>query len=160
MRTLLIGALIIGSLSCRGQNDSKENMILQLVKKAVVVDKMPSEVVNIKDSTEYPHTVVVIHASKENGLKPGVYLKPDEIDYRIWSGEELFTYDVYWIVPSNIKLDNNKGSFEFVTRYGSTKQKQCYGGSINGKRENGEWILVNSTYRKKKCQFDLKTMYE
>lgn len=160
MRTLLNLVLILASLSSFGQSESNENMILQLMKKAVENNRLPKEVVNAKDSTKYPHNVVVIHASKQNGLKTGVYLKPDEIDYRIWSGEELFIYDVYWIVPSNIKLDNDKGSFEFVTRYGSSKQKPCYGGSINGRRENGEWILVTSKYNKKKCQFDLQTMYE
>jgi hypothetical protein len=69
MRQFIIGALIIGSLSCYAQNDSKENMILQLVKKAVVSNKMPSEVVNTRDSAEYPHNIVVIHASKVNDLK-------------------------------------------------------------------------------------------
>lgn len=157
MRFLIIIVFTIGSLSVHAQN---ENMVLQLVKEAVNTKKLPMEVVNMKDSTKYPHKVVVIHGTKENGLKNGVYLKPDTVDYRIWAGEELFTYDVYWMVPTTIKAEKENASFNFVTKYGGTKQMQCYAGTIKGRQQNGEWKLVSSSYKKVKCKFDLKTMYE
>jgi hypothetical protein len=160
MKILTTILFTIGSLSVYAQVDSNENMVLQLVKKAVDSERLPKEVVNMKDSTKYPHNVVVIHRTKVNELKSGVYLKRDDVDYRIWTGEELFTYDVYWIVPSAIQVERDKISFNFVTKYGGTKKRPCYTGTIKGRQEKGEWILLSASYKKTKCKFDPKFMYE
>ena len=67
------------------------------------------------------------------------YFCVDDLDYRIWGTEELFLYEPYWITPSNIKVVNNKVSFDFSTVYLNRKNIKCYSGGMKGElvRDSG-----------------------
>jgi hypothetical protein len=108
MKYLIIILSIIGAFSVNGQAHSSENMVLQFIQEAVERKKLPKEVINIKDSTRLASNLIVIQTTKENGLDHGVYFKHNDIDYKIWTAEELFTDAPYWITPLNIKVAKNK----------------------------------------------------
>jgi hypothetical protein len=150
----------IGSFLASAQVDSNEDIVLRLVKEGVDHKRLPIEVVNLKDSTKLPHNVIVIHRTRENDLRHGVFLKGDDVDYRIWTGEELFLSEVYWIEPSALEIDRNRASFSFTAMDGAARKRPCYAGKIKGVRKNGKWILVSLSYKKTECRFDVNTTYE
>lgn len=157
MKYFVILLLLVKIPVVHAQEASAENMILQLVQHAVEENKLPPEIVNVKGSTGFPHNVVVIQATIENGLDHGIYLKRDDVDYRIWKGEKLFIYDPYWIAPSNIIFKGTRGSFRFETKFLNLRNKACYSGKIKGMRKMGEWRVVSSSFKRIKCKLDNET---
>ena len=160
MRHLIIIAVTFFPLIGYAQENYYENVVLHLIRAAVEEKKLPFEVINIGDSINQPHDVVVIQKTKENGLKNGVFLSVDDLDYRIWGSEELFLYEPYWITPSNIKVANNKVSFDFLTGYLNSKKIKCYSGGMKGELVEGQWILTMTSINKMRCNFDFQKLSE
>jgi hypothetical protein len=157
MKIQLCIILSVLCLNLFGQSPS-EDAVLQLVKLAVEENKMPSEVINSKDSTNHPSDLVAIQKTKENELGIGLSLVHNSIDYRICSAEELFTKNPYWITPSHLMLTDSAFSFEFSTNYMSTTKLKCYQGTIKGKKRKGQWVLLKCVYKESQCNYDLRKL--
>lgn len=150
--------IIVGSFDCYGQfNDV---IVLQLVKTALHERKLPSQLINNKDSIDYHINVVVLQKTKENRLSSDVFLKHDDIEYRIWTLEDLFLRNPHWMTPLNIQRTRNRISFDFTTSHLSKYPEVCYKGTISGKLTDGEWNLRKCSYDVIPCQFDLKKLSE
>ena len=85
MRHLVLFVLTVSSLIANCQNALKEEIVLQLINQAVDEKKLPLEVLNIKDSIDYPYNVVVVQKTAENGLNREVDLKRGDVEYEIWT---------------------------------------------------------------------------
>ena len=107
---------------------------------------------------DYPFNVVVLQKTVENGLNPEIHLKQGNIEYGIWTAEEVFTQNPYWITPSKIKIKGKKISFHFTTSHLTIDKKKCYEGVIKGKSINGLWMLGDCSWTEMQCKFDLKKL--
>ena len=116
MRFILILLITISWLSCYSQATTDYD-ILQLLRQGIEENRLPGELVNINDSINYPANVVVVQNTKENGLNSGAYVRYGDVQYAIWTGEELFTRNPYWITPGQIQRNGNKISFNFTTTF-------------------------------------------
>jgi hypothetical protein len=160
MTALKFFVFTISSLAAYCQSESKENIVLRILNQAVEARKLPLELINMKDSINYLYNAVVVQNTKENGLKVGVHLQRDDVDYGIWSAEELFTRDPYWITPSSIKINGKRMSFNFTTTYLNMRNRKCYKGEVKAKWKKGAWILTGCSSEEMECKFDLKKLSE
>lgn len=158
MKSQIVFLITILSFTAHGQSQTKEDAIVQILSQAVDNDKLPNELINNKDSIAYPYNVVVLQKTRENGLISGVHLKRDDIEYGVWTAEELFTRDPYWITPSNIKINRKKISFNFTTSHLTTANRRCYEGVFKGGKVKGAWVLTGSSVKETPCKFDLKKL--
>ena len=94
--------------------DAVDYVVLLLIKEGVVQNKLPTELINNYDSIGYPKKVVVLQNTNENGLNSGAYTQFNDVDYAIWTAEELFTRDPYWMIPGKIKRKGNSITFKFT----------------------------------------------
>ena len=159
MRLILLLAIVAYSLSSHGQ-DAVDFVVLRLIRQGVEEKRLPTELENIRDSLNFPNNMVVVQKTKENGLNSGAYVKYGDIHYAIWTAEELFIRDPYWITPGAIDRNRNKISFDFTTTYLSTKHATCYKGLIKGKLIKGGWVILKCSYRPIPCRYDLKKFAE
>ena len=159
MRLILLLSIVANSLSTHGQ-DAVDFVVLRLIRQGVEGKQLPPELENMKDSINFPNNMVVVQKTKENGLNSGAYVQYGDIHYAIWTAEELFVRDPYWITPGTIHRNGNKISFDFTTTYLSTKPATCYKGLIKGKLIKGGWAISKCSYRPIPCRFDLNKFPE
>ena len=142
--------------------------LLEIIKVGIYDNRLPRELINNIDSlyaimTKQQYSknimnksplIIPVKYTKENGLIYGENIKFDIMEIWVWGDEDLFTYDVYWIMPSHIKPRKKEMSFDFSTQSWFKKELKHYQGSLKAKKINGLWVIKNLTIRESKNSFD------
>jgi hypothetical protein len=102
MRYILFLWINFISLSVYCQ-DAADYVVLELIRLSFEENKMPPKIVNKNNSINSPNKIVVVQGTIENGLNDGALATFGDVSYSIWSAEELFLRDPYWIIPAKIK---------------------------------------------------------
>jgi hypothetical protein len=155
MKFRFILLLIFFSQTTVAQTDPRTNQILEIVRIAIRDGKLPRILINNVDSIlftktsktllndtarHYPLTIGV-EATQSNDLKTSEHVAWDDIEIWVWSEEDFFLFDIYWLRPKNIKLSRSRASFDFSTHTWTNKNLPYYKGTIKAKEQAGEWLI-------------------
>jgi hypothetical protein len=151
--TILLASWTI--CSTIGQDIYKEKSVMMVVAAALKEGRLPKTLINnvdsltkvsskqtySKESIQYYPLTVPILATEENRLKHGESMEWGNVDIWIWSDEETFLHDVYWLTPTNLKIRKNELSFDFSTSTWDDKDLKYFKGTLKGRRIGEQWII-------------------
>jgi hypothetical protein len=159
MKILLIIISLATVHTASGQGDNQKDLV-DILNVALRDNKLPNELINPANPQMVTWTnapFIIVKSDKEKNISR--LLNPTESDH-VWIIDyaEIFELSIpYGLVPIKIKRKKNRLTLDYkVVKYPSKYPNfTCHSSRLTAERNEGLWIIINSTTKETKCEIDM-----